>query len=108
MVGARPFRLWEDEYMRDFILKVSEGAYTPPNRRIIGGELLDYHYESLKARIDTLIRGQETLNFVLDESPDISSRRVINLSIVVPSYGSIYLSNEDVGREDLDTSYFTN
>jgi hypothetical protein len=44
--------------MRDFILKVSEGAYTPPNRRIIGGELLDYHYESLKARIDTLIRGK--------------------------------------------------
>jgi hypothetical protein len=107
-MGARPFRLYEESYMKDFIQAVSDGVYNPPSSRLIGGDLLDQEYTSLKSKIELLLQSQEKLNFVLDESPNISSRRIVNISVVIPQYGSIFLNNEDVGDESLNTSFFTN
>ena len=43
-MGARPFQLWEDPYMRDFIIAATDNLYRPPNRILIGGDLLDQQY----------------------------------------------------------------
>jgi hypothetical protein len=107
-MGARPFQLWEDAYMRDFIITATDNLYQPPNRMLIGGDLLDQQYAEVQSKVDALIYGQDSLNFVLDESSNISSQRIVNLSIVIPQYGSIYLANENVGRHDLTASFFTN
>ena len=93
--------------MRDFIAAATDGLYIPPTRTLIAGELLDQQYTAVQTQVEALLQSQDKLNFVLDESPNISSRRIVNFSAVIPGYGSIYLSNEDVGREDLDTGYFT-
>ncbi|KFZ17216.1 hypothetical protein V501_01850 [Pseudogymnoascus sp. VKM F-4519 (FW-2642)] len=100
--------MWEDPYMRAFIGAATQELYFPPNRDQVGGELLEQQYNDTKDRIELLLQSQEKLNFVLDESPNISSRRIINFSVVIPGYGSIYLSNKDVGHDELNTSYFTN
>jgi hypothetical protein len=107
-MGARPFQLYEESYMKEFIQAVSDGVYNPPNARSISGDLLDQEYTKLKGKVELLLQSQEKLNFVLDESPNISSRRIVNISVVIPQYGSIFLSNEDVGDKSLDTVFFTN
>jgi hypothetical protein len=40
-IGARPFQLFEESYMKDFILAVSDRVYKPPSSRLIRGDLLD-------------------------------------------------------------------
>jgi hypothetical protein len=107
-MGARPFQLYEESYMKDFIQAVSDGIYNPPSSRLIGGDLLDQEYTLLKSKIELLLQSQKKLNFVLDESPNISSHRIVNISVVIPQYGSVFLNNEDVGSKSLDTSFFTN
>jgi len=72
-MGARPFRLWEDIYMRDFIIFATDNLYRPPNQILIGGDLLDQQYIEVKGKVDALLCGQDSLSFVLDESTNISS-----------------------------------
>jgi hypothetical protein len=94
--------------MRAFIGAATQELYFPLNRDQVGRELLEQQYNDTKDRIELLLQSQEKLNFVLNESLNISSRYIINFSMVIPGYGSIYLSNEDVGHDELNTSYFTN
>jgi hypothetical protein len=54
-----------------------------------------------------VVCSQESLNFALDESTNISSQRIVNLLVIIPQYGSIFLANENVGRQDLIASFFT-
>ena len=105
-IGVRPFRLWEDSYMRDFIAVATDGLYIPPTQTRISGELLDQQYTVVQTQVEALLQSQDKLNFVLDESPNISSRRIVNISVVIPGYGSIYLANEDIGYQDLNTGFF--
>jgi hypothetical protein len=107
-MGARPFQLYEEPYMNSFIIEASDGVYRPPGRRLIGGELLEQQYLELEKKIESLIRSQDKLYFVLDESPNISSQRIVNISIVIPHFGSIFLANENVGNQDLNTLFFVN
>jgi hypothetical protein len=72
-MGARPFCLWEDIYMRDFIIFATDNLYQPPNRILISGDLLDQQYIEVKDKVDALLCGQDSLSFVLDESTNISS-----------------------------------
>lgn len=53
-----------------------------------------------------ILNKQGSLQFVLDESPDINHRRIVNLSIVILEYGSFYLENEFVYNSSLNTSFF--
>jgi hypothetical protein len=94
--------------MRDFIIAATDNLYWPPNRILVGGDLLDQQYTEVQSKVNALICGQESLNFVLDESSNIRSQRIVNLSVVIPQYGSIYLPNENIGRQDLTASFFTN
>jgi hypothetical protein len=107
-MGARPFQLYKEAYMKDFILTVSDGVYRPPSPRLIAGDLLQEEYSTLKNKIELLLRAQEKLHFVLDESPNISSNRIVNISTIIPQYGLIFIANEDIGNKTLDTHFFTN
>jgi hypothetical protein len=105
-MGARPFALWEDTYMRKFIDLLSDSLYKPPYRQVIGGELLLKAYEDVRGKVLSLLDQQATIQFILDESPDINHRRMVNLSAVVPGFGSFYLENHHVGDKALTASFY--
>lgn len=56
-MGARPFRLWEDIYMRDFIISATDNLYRPPNRVLVGGDLLNQQYIEVKSKVDAFLCG---------------------------------------------------
>jgi hypothetical protein len=58
--------------MNQFIIEASDRVYHLPGQRLIGRELLEQQYQELEKKIKVLIRLQDKLYFVLDESPNIS------------------------------------
>jgi hypothetical protein len=102
---ARPFRLWEDKYFRAFVGLLSDFLYIPPRHEIIGGDLLDQTYLEVRSRVLSILDEQSSLQFVLDKSPDINHRRMVNLSVVIPKFGSFYLENEDVKDKSLNSQF---
>jgi hypothetical protein len=46
------------------------------------------------------------LQFVLDESTNINHRQMVNLSVVIPGFGSFYLENYHVKDKALTASFF--
>jgi hypothetical protein len=71
-MGARPFALFDECYMRQFIDLVSDSLYKPPFSRRIGSDLLDEAYKQLRGQIMNLLDKQTSLQFVLDESLDLN------------------------------------
>jgi hypothetical protein len=53
-----------------------------------------------------LLAEQATIQFILDESLDINHRRMVNLSVVIPNFGSFYLENYHIGDQALTASFF--
>jgi hypothetical protein len=104
-IGGRPFNTYENKYMERFIINASQNTYTPPFKRLIGGQLLTECYTYVKSQVDQQIARVTNLNFICDESTDISNNRVINLSIVIPPFGSFFLENIPVNDDKLDSDY---
>jgi hypothetical protein len=105
-MSARPFRLWEDKYFRQLISLLSDNLYIPPHRDDIGGVLLDQTYLKVRHQVLDILDHESSLQFVLDESTDINHRRMVNLSVVIPKYGSFYLENEFVHDNSLNAQWF--
>ena len=40
-IGARPFQLYKEPYINQFIIEASDRVYHLPGRRLISGELLE-------------------------------------------------------------------
>jgi len=61
-------------------------ANVPPlhSSKAIGSDLLDTAYMEVQVKVQSILAEQNSLQFVLDESPDINHRRMVNLSIVIP------------------------
>jgi Protein of unknown function (DUF 659) len=62
-------------------------------------------YTYIKSQVDQQIARVTNLNFICDESTDISNNRVINLSIVIPPFGSFFLENILVDDNKLNSDY---
>jgi hypothetical protein len=87
-MGARPFCLWDDFYIKAFLDLLGDGLYATPTCQRIGGDLLDEAYLRVQGRVLNILREQDDLQFVLDESPDLNHWRMVNLSTVIPGLGS--------------------
>ena len=92
--------------MKTFIQRLSSNTYTPLHAFLVGGDLLNEQYEAVKAKVDALLQAQAQLNFVLDKSPNINLHRMVNLSVVIPGFRSLFLAKENIGREDLGSVWF--
>jgi hypothetical protein len=90
-----PFTVYDSAEMRD-AFKVVNPAYSPPTRKALAGTLLDRVHARVKAHIDDIISGLQHINIVTDESADINSTRIANISIHT-SMGAIFWSSDDVG-----------
>ena len=102
-IRGRPFWLYEDPYMKQLFTQISSNTYTLPGRHLVEGVLLDKAYLAVKKKVDTLLQGQTQFNFVLDESSNINSQQMVNLSVVVSGHGSFFIANENIGRDNLDS-----
>jgi hypothetical protein len=105
-MGACLFSLFDDPYMKAFVDLLSEYLYTALNRNRIGIDLLDEIYLEVKGKVLALLEEQEYLQFVLDKSPDLNHRWIVNLSMVLPNFGSFYLENDHVGDKSLTAAFF--
>jgi hypothetical protein len=71
-IGARPFSLFDDLYMKAFVDLLSDFLYTALNCNRIGLNLLDEIYLEVRGKVLSLLDKQEHLQFVLDESLDLN------------------------------------
>ena len=85
-----------------------QNLYIAPNRNRISTDLLNEIYLEVRAKVLSLLEEQEYIQFVLDESPDQNHRRIVNLSVVIPTFGSFYLENDHVGDKALTAGFFVN
>lgn len=72
--------------------------------------LLTTCYERVKAKVDGTLKAisqaGSKLHFILDESTDRRSRRMINLSAVLKPFRSFFLTNKDSKDARLGARYF--
>jgi hypothetical protein len=81
-LGARPFALYEDPAMQEFIRKL-QPDFTPPSAKTIGGRLLDLCYdETFNEVLDAIKRSENGINISMDESSTSVRDRIINYSII--------------------------
>ncbi|KAG6066443.1 hypothetical protein E4U30_003310 [Claviceps sp. LM220 group G6] len=82
--GARPFTLFESEEMATLIdaIKKAPRFWKAPNRQKLSGVLLSKVYISVKAQVDEHINQAKSLNFTVDETTDIITKRIVNMSLI--------------------------
>jgi hypothetical protein len=85
---------------------LSDFLYTLPHCDLISGDLLDQTYIEVWNRVLGILDEQDSLQFVLNESPDINHRRMVSLSVVIPGFGSFYLENEHVNDKSFNALLF--
>lgn len=95
-MGARPFTLYEEYYMDDFITTLN-AAYKPLRRDQLSGPYLDKCYAVTKTSIESRLRTKGRLNFVTDESTNIRKERIINLCCNIPLEGAYYICSKAIG-----------
>jgi hypothetical protein len=92
--GAKPFSLYEEVDMREFLQDL-EAAFKPPSARLIGGRLLDECYEETWKEVLAVIQKSEGLNVSTDESATATKERVVNFSILC-NLGSFCMKQDAV------------
>jgi hypothetical protein len=94
-VGARPFSLWEDYAMDDFLNELNP-AFKPPSRKLIGGRVLTTCYNETFRDVLAAIKLSDSINISTDESSTSAKDRVINYSIVTSTGKSFCMKLEEV------------
>jgi len=105
-MGAHAFRAFEDKHMSDFLVDLSGNTWNPPTRRRIAGELLDSCYKRVETKVNIYLKPQETFHFIIDETTDQNSNRMINLSAIQKPFGSLFLANRDAKDARLSAKFF--
>jgi hypothetical protein len=95
-MGARPFTMLRERYMAAFIHSIAFFNFLIPNAEDLAGSLLLFCYKAVRAAVYLVLGQFSCLNFIVDESTDITGRRLINLSVNTP-VGAFYIRSVDVG-----------
>jgi Protein of unknown function (DUF 659)/hAT family C-terminal dimerisation region len=89
-----PFTVFESPEMKEALHELHP-AYKPPTRYVLSGKLLEEVYSDLKVNVDKAITATPYLNVITDESENISSERIANISIHTLS-GAFHWTSEDL------------
>jgi hypothetical protein len=79
--GAKPFSLYEEVDMQEFLHDL-EPAFCSLSASLIRGRLLNEYYEETWKEVLTVIKKNKVLNVFTDESATATKERVVNFSIV--------------------------
>lgn len=109
-MGGLAFQTFATVWMKDFLQNLSFKSWTPPTRQRFADDLLDKCYETVKVKVDAHLKAignsGNKYHFIIDESTDRASRRMVNLSVVERGVRSFFLINKDSKDADLDAQYF--
>jgi Protein of unknown function (DUF 659)/hAT family C-terminal dimerisation region/BED zinc finger len=93
-MGNHPFTKYENRYEKQFLFRLNP-AYKPPTCQAIASDLLEEIYSNVKGRTDVLIKHLDRINVSLDETTNIRSNRIVNISIH-SVYSSLHYLSKDV------------
>ncbi|KAF8847614.1 hypothetical protein BDZ45DRAFT_811450 [Acephala macrosclerotiorum] len=109
-MGGLAFRTFHAIWMRRFLFNLSYETWEPPTAVDYSVKYLDQAYNKVRRVVDgtlaSLVATGQKLHFILDESTDRRSRRMINLSAVLKPFGSFFLQNKDSKDAKLGAQYF--
>jgi len=97
---ARPFSLFEDPVLIDFI-KSLKSDYNPPSRSTISISILPQCYSIVEREVAAELKKLQYFNLCVDETTNIRGQRILNLSISTPSC-SYYITSEDMADQNLN------
>jgi len=89
-----PFTMYESTWAKDFLHRATP-AYKPPSRAAISGPLLDTIHSQVKSRTEQVIQTLPHINVITDESTNINTARICNISIHT-AHGSLHYVSEDI------------
>lgn len=96
--SGKPYSLYEEpETLKLF--QMLNSAYKPPDRNRVAS-FLDPVYLDYQQRVKALLDEAPHLNVIFDASDDISSNRIINISIEIPSSVAFYWTTIDTKDHD--------
>ena len=96
-MANQPFNMYENPFSRTFLRNLNP-AYKPPSRNTISGPLLEEVHSNIKTRTDILLSSLDCIDVSTDESSNITSARICNIS-VHSKYGALYYVSEDIGAK---------
>ncbi|EXK76042.1 hypothetical protein FOQG_19196, partial [Fusarium oxysporum f. sp. raphani 54005] len=97
IAGGRPFSLFESRRWRCFLNRIKPG-WKPPNRAVVTRILPDF-YQELYDEVFKRITSSEWFNIIFDASDNVSSHRIINISVQLPDGPAFYWKTFDTGDE---------
>ena len=100
MVLYGPITMYENAFGRQF-LKALNPASKPPSRKFLAGYLLNSAYNIVKKCTDELIAAMPNINVSSDESSNVKSARICNISVHSES-GSLYYLSEDIRAKQMN------
>ena len=92
-MGNHPFTMFDNPFEKKF-LKALNAAYKPASRKLLSGQLLDSVYFVVKKRTDEVIAAKPNINITTDESSNIKSARICNISVHSDPESLHYLSED--------------
>ncbi|PNP73805.1 hypothetical protein FNYG_12855 [Fusarium nygamai] len=93
---GRPFNLFESKRMRILLSKLNT-AWQPPSRRRVQ-QLLAPTYSQYHNQVQAILDQAEHINVIFDASDNITSHRIINISIQVANGTAFYWKTFDTGQ----------
>jgi hypothetical protein len=96
-MSASPFGLFHQPNMERF-LKMLNPAYKSPEQRRFGSVLLDEAYSRVHAQVALRLQQAAHLNIIMDESSNITTERIANLSVHTQN-GAFYYFSESIAAK---------
>src|SRR5579859_5332219 len=93
-MSGHTFSMYENSFTKDFLRHLNP-AYTPPSRAMIAGPLLDEVHSNIKTRTNALVSSLDHINVSTDESSNINSNRIADISIH-SEYGGLHYISENI------------
>lgn len=106
IIRARLFSLFKEKYIKEFIKAISNNTYSLPSPASISSLLLNKIYVNIKKEVIVKLANAKKFHFILDESTNVNSNYIINLSITIPQYSSYFIANHNNRLATLNTTFF--
>jgi len=92
--------MYENAFGRQF-LNVINPTYKPPSCKLLAGHLLNPAYIVVEKRTDNLIVAIPNINISSDESSNVQSARICNISVHSES-GALHYLSEDIRAKQMN------
>ncbi len=79
-------------------------GYKPPGRDRMSETLLDEAYMDTKDKVETILKESSLLNVISDESDNLKSERILNMTVLTKDHHAFFAFSESAGDKRLGTA----